>query len=304
MAAYPSWGQLTARQRQLAMAGWRRRRNQPPPGLSRIPGFMAPPAPSNVPVLQGDQIPRQTPGQRAAWVAQQNAAHPNNQVNDTSPSGQASSAGGGAAARPFAPLVDDAQAAAARAQALFDRTQQISQLNQQSAYDRGDLEEAMRRMGMQRPLVEQQTRENANRSGLLFSGILGKRLGDVATDYARREGDARSGFDRRESDRSTRRRAAEQQAVLLNEAITQALVDRQTQRDAETAAAGALVAPAADASPPDTSSGAGAGQQQQTPSGRQTTKARTAAQMRAANPAMVQRVKQRMLEQRRARRRN
>lgn len=44
--------------------------------------------------------------------------------------------------------------------------------------------------------------QSANKSGLFYSGILGKRLGDVDTDYGRRENDVNTAFARDEEGRA------------------------------------------------------------------------------------------------------
>jgi hypothetical protein len=50
-----------------------------------------------------------------------------------------------------------------------------------------------------------QTTQSANNRGLFYSGILGKQLGDVDTDYGRREGDVNQSFTRGEEERATSR---------------------------------------------------------------------------------------------------
>jgi hypothetical protein len=60
----------------------------------------------------------------------------------------------------------DAQYFTQLAQKRFDATQQEQGLDQQSAYDRTDLTEALRRRAEQHPKDAQQTNESYNRSGL------------------------------------------------------------------------------------------------------------------------------------------
>jgi hypothetical protein len=50
-----------------------------------------------------------------------------------------------------------------------------------------------------------QTTESANSRGLFYSGALGKQLGEVDTDYGRREGDVNTAFARGEEDRASSR---------------------------------------------------------------------------------------------------
>lgn len=143
-----------------------------------------------------------------------------------------------------APLLDDAQAAAARAQALFDRTQSLAGLQQQGIYDANDLAEARRRLLEQQPKDEQAAKEAANRQGLFYSGVLGKQLGDIETSYARQIADQQAAYARREAARLAAIDALKQGAPLSDAAITADEIGRQETRDAATAAAGGLAPPA------------------------------------------------------------
>lgn len=143
-------------------------------------------------------------------------------------------------APPTPHLVDDSTAAAARAQLRFKVSQGLAGSTQESAYDKIDFQEALRRMTEQRPKDEQSTREQANRQGLFYSGQLGKRLDDLATDYARRQGDQQQSYDRREAARVAARRAIESGASIDDAAITAELADRQVAADSSAADAGAL----------------------------------------------------------------
>lgn len=53
------------------------------------------------------------------------------------------------------------------------------------------------------------TRNQSNKQGLLFSGILGKRLGEVDTDFGRRQSDLALSFARGEEDRAAARTGLE-----------------------------------------------------------------------------------------------
>lgn len=53
------------------------------------------------------------------------------------------------------------------------------------------------------------TRNQANKQGLLFSGVLGKRLGEVDTDFGRRQSDLALAFARGEQDRAASRAGIE-----------------------------------------------------------------------------------------------
>lgn len=67
-----------------------------------------------------------------------------------------------------------------------------------------------------------QTTQSANSRGLFYSGILGKQLGDVDTDFGRREGDVNQSFTRGEEERAGSRSA-------LLSGFDQASRDAQTQ---------------------------------------------------------------------------
>jgi hypothetical protein len=185
-------------------------------------------------------VRRPRPGASGLWPAAPPA-----------PAAPAVAASGGPTAPPDAgELGDDAQAAAARAQALFDRNQRIGQLQQQGVYDSQDLAEALRRMHEQQPKDEQQTREGANRQGLFYSGQLGQRLGDLTTQYARREGDQQQNYQRREAARVAAIDALNQGASVEDAGITAALLDRLTAGDVEAAGSSSLVANPTAPAPP------------------------------------------------------
>jgi hypothetical protein len=139
-----------------------------------------------------------------------------------------------------APSPLDAQYFTDVAQQRFRAQQQLGQLGTQSAYARTDFDEALRRMGQQQGQDIQTTRENAAREGLFYSGQLGKREGDVNTQYARRTGDLRVNYDRGEAARQAARRALAAGASIDQAAAEAAAVDRQLDRDAQAAADGIL----------------------------------------------------------------
>lgn len=111
------------------------------------------------------------------------------------------------------------------------RDQQISSSNQTSAYERTDLQEALRRMTAQKPIDLGNTTSAANRQGLLYSSTLGNRKGTVETNFARQTGDAQQGYDRREAARETARQAILAGYSLDEAAALAAATDRQSQRD-------------------------------------------------------------------------
>lgn len=137
-------------------------------------------------------------------------------------------------------LADDAQAAAARAQAVFDATSKRAAIQAAGSYDASDLEEAIRRMLLQRPDEENAAKNTANAAGLASSSTLVKNLGDIGTRYVRGEADARQAYGRRESERQTQLGEVGQAGLLSDAAIDAALADRLAQRDADAAANNAL----------------------------------------------------------------
>lgn len=153
----------------------------------------------------------------------------------------------------FAP---DSQYLADAAQRAFERQQKITQLNTESRIDTTDFNEALRRMTESRAGVEQQTRQTANKQGLFYSGQLGKRLGDVATDFTRRQSDAQLQYDRREAARRAAIAAIEAGAPLEEAAAMAAAADRQLARDQEAADARALAQESAPAPTPVTTGSA------------------------------------------------
>jgi hypothetical protein len=148
---------------------------------------------------------------------------------------------GGADPAPAAPFTGDASYWADQALRNFQRKQQVDQLTQQSAYDKTDFQEALRRRVAQHPKDIQSTQEGANRQGLFYSGQMGKRLGDLETQYTRENSDAQQAYDRREAARSAARTAIEQGAPLEEAAALAAAADRATTSASSAADAGMLV---------------------------------------------------------------
>jgi hypothetical protein len=66
-----------------------------------------------------------------------------------------------------------------------------------------DVDESIRRLMDDRGKALGETRSSANKEGLLYSGQLGKREGDVRTQYGRQETDIRSEMSRRISEAET-----------------------------------------------------------------------------------------------------
>lgn len=140
-------------------------------------------------------------------------------------------------------LVDDAQAAAARAQGIFDVTQRTNALQQAGAYDATDLAEAIRRLNTQRPEDERNAKNAANAAGLASSSTSVQQLGDIARAYTRQQGDLEDRYARAEAERAQQIADLEAQRALNETAIDQALSERQYGRDQEAALLNALAGP-------------------------------------------------------------
>lgn len=216
-----------------------RKRKQPNTGGFPYRPPRAPSAP-NWQTLLNHQ--RQT-GQPINFEALRSAGYKGPGGKTTAPGGAAAHTPAQAAAANRVSLGDDAQAAAARAQAIFEATQKAAALDAASSYSATDLDEAIRRLREQRPTDETNAKNAANSSGLLYSGKLVGDLGNIGTEYVRREGDARQTFNRAEAERQAQRAQIAQEQALAQSAIDAALAERQAQRDADAAAAGVLASP-------------------------------------------------------------
>lgn len=105
----------------------------------------------------------------------------------------------GAAPKPFSPLptppappslgpkptpdARDSQYTSAIASNLFRRNQGLANLTQADSYARTDADTAVGRLALQQTQANQNATEGSNKQGLFYSGILGKRLGDIETGY-------------------------------------------------------------------------------------------------------------------------
>lgn len=84
---------------------------------------------------------------------------------------------------------------------LQDIATQRAALGLDASRDHQDLATTLQRMGLAQKNDLGDADKNANRQGLLYSGILDKRRADVTRDYGEREGDARLAGQRRDEDR-------------------------------------------------------------------------------------------------------
>lgn len=134
----------------------------------------------------------------------------------------------------------DASYIAQAAQAQFNRTNQINQLNAESESQRSTLQESIRRLMENAVGQRQSTKETANKQGLFYSGQLGKRLGDLESQIARQRADMQSDFDAQERARAAARQAILQGEPLETAAMRAEAVERQLARDEQAAAANQL----------------------------------------------------------------
>lgn len=78
------------------------------------------------------------------------------------------------------------------AQNEFTRNQGISSITRQKGESQSAFDTLLQRLSTQETDTNQTTKQNANKEGLFYSGILGKRLQDVATGYENQRTDART----------------------------------------------------------------------------------------------------------------
>lgn len=148
---------------------------------------------------------------------------------------------GGAQAATFTP---DAAYNAAVARLQFNATNSVADIDREQGFADSALATAKGRLAAERPKVEQSTREGANQQGLFYSGQLGKRLGDVATDFNQREADLQTEYQNASQSRAAARDAILRQQELERQIAYQEAADRQVARDTEAASQGALAGPA------------------------------------------------------------
>lgn len=140
-----------------------------------------------------------------------------------------------------AQIIPDAQYLAEAAQAAFQRQTQIDAFNQQSQQDRGNRDEAIRRIIEKMTPDLQSINEGANRQGLFYSGQLTKRRDDYNKAVERQKGDLNTGFQQREDARTAAIKALNQGAPLEDAVALAASAGRQVTSDTAAADANALV---------------------------------------------------------------
>jgi hypothetical protein len=176
-------------------------------------------------------------------------------------------AGASAAAAPAAVSPGQAQQAAAvalapdstyitnTAQSTAAVANQLAANDVQGLTNQANYQEALRRLQTQRPKDEQTTKETANSQGLFYGGALSSRLDDLATRYARSQGDLANSFHTTENARLAARAAIQAGQPIDDAAQQAALADRTIGNDTDAADSGALappdqqVTPAAPAAP-------------------------------------------------------
>ena len=162
-------------------------------------------------------------------------------VPGQSPPGQPEQGPGG-----FTP---DAEYLAAAAQRAFERTTALQNLTKQGETDKGDTQEAIRRLLGQAPEQRQQIKQGANRAGLFYSGQLGKQMDAYNAELTQKQGDINLDFQRRENARIAARQAIESGMPLEEAAALAESASRQIERDTTMANAGGLAATPAPAAP-------------------------------------------------------
>ena len=105
--------------------------------------------------------------------------------------------------------------------------------------------EALRRLMAQRPEDLQRADQNFNKSGLFYSGQLGKARDDIESGYVRQQADMNAGYDDQLRRLVAARRSLQQQAEERAAAAAEAAAGRGIERDGEAADANALAGPGA-----------------------------------------------------------
>lgn len=123
----------------------------------------------------------------------------------------------------------------------LSRNTQLAQMDQTASEDQTAYAEALRRFREQQPRQEETTVNQANKAGLLYSGTLGRELGDIRTNAIRQEADMRGAYDSRQRARQAARQALMDGGTLDDAAAAAAAVDRQIQRDTSAADSRSLV---------------------------------------------------------------
>jgi hypothetical protein len=152
---------------------------------------------------------------------------------------------GGAAPAPVAPDDRDAAYWSGLAGLNKQRDDALAGNTSEGTANRQAYDEALRRLRADRPKDTAQVGVGANKQGLFYSSTAGNRLDDLATSYARREGDVQSGFDTQERARLAARTAIENGYPIDEAALHAEAAGRQITRDTSAADAGALAPPVA-----------------------------------------------------------
>jgi hypothetical protein len=183
------------------MAGWLNTKTTAITG-PRAPKPRKPGAPMIRPAVKAPAAPSVfKPGAPQATPGGASAPTPFRFPNGTAPWAPAVAATAAPSAEAFEPATDSAYGSAI-AQLLANKNAAETNL---VAAGRRAAEDRSRNLGL---LTEGRSKsktavtQSANKSGLFYSGKLGKDLGDVDTDYSRRENDVNTAFGRGEEDRA------------------------------------------------------------------------------------------------------
>jgi hypothetical protein len=113
----------------------------------------------------------------------------------------------------------------------FEAQQKRVQLDEEGTSALSGYNESLRRMQEQTPRQMETATNQANKAGLLYSGTLGRNLGDIQTTALRAQGDLRGSYDQGERARAAARTALEQGATVDEAAAAAEAIDRQMTRD-------------------------------------------------------------------------
>jgi len=115
------------------------------------------------------------------------------------------------------------------AQEQFRANQQIAQLNALSQNEKAALGENLRLLGEQQPVLQQNATNRANLSGLLYSGTLGRQIGDLQTNFVRQQARLNDTFGQHEASRRAQIEGINQQLGFDDLAARLAAIERASQ---------------------------------------------------------------------------
>lgn len=104
--------------------------------------------------------------------------------------------------------------------------QQIAQLNATGANERAALGENLRLLSQQEPITEQNFTNKANLAGLLYSGNLGRSIGDLQTQFVRQQARMNDTFSQHEAARQAQISGIGEQLGFTDLAARLAAIER------------------------------------------------------------------------------